>query len=219
MEIYPLYHSGFFLALPHHYLLFDDYQGELPRLDPEIPLYVFVSHSHADHYRRDIVAVTSYYRHRTFLGSGIPDPVFLPVAPGDVLTPDDLTVTALPSTDEGVAFLVEVEGKTIFHAGDLHLWYWDDDTAEERRDMERRYHAALEPLRGRAIDAAFLVLDSRQTEADALGGIAYFNDLTRTKAIFPMHAGDDTATMETRIPKLPRCDNIFFPWRHRVYEL
>lgn len=85
--------------------------------------------------------------------------------------------------------------------------------------MEQRYHAALEPLRGRAIDAAFLVLDSRQAEADALGGIAYFNDLTHTKAIFPMHAGDDTATMETRIPKLPRCDNIFFPWRHRVYEL
>ena len=95
---------------------------------------------------------------------------FFVLTPIDRLELEGLTVTTLGSTDEGVAFLVETEGKTIFHAGDLHLWYWDDDTEAERREMNQRYTAEMEKLRGRRIDVAFLVLDSRQTEWDALLG-------------------------------------------------
>lgn len=31
------------------------------------------------------------------------------------------------STDEGVAFLVTAEGRTVFHAGDLNWWHWEGE--------------------------------------------------------------------------------------------
>ena len=36
-----------------------------------------------------------------------------------------LTIHTYKSTDEGVAFLIEAEGKTIYHAGDLNNWIWE----------------------------------------------------------------------------------------------
>ena len=36
-------------------------------------------------------------------------------------------IRTLKSTDEGVAFLVEAEGKSIYHAGDLNWWYWEGE--------------------------------------------------------------------------------------------
>ena len=35
--------------------------------------------------------------------------------------------TAFKSTDECVAFLIETEGKWIYHAGDLNNWVWDGE--------------------------------------------------------------------------------------------
>ena len=128
-------------------------------------------------------------------------------------------MTTLGSTDEGVAFLVETEGKTIFHAGDLHLWYWDDDTEAERQEMYRRYMAEIEKLRGRRIDVAFLVLDSRQTEPDALPGIELFNDITDTAYIFPMHYSDNEVLLGERISHLKRKDNVIDTRRKPYYEL
>ena len=47
-------HSGFLAELEDVCLLFDYYKGELPELDPDKKMAVFVSHSHYDHYRKDI---------------------------------------------------------------------------------------------------------------------------------------------------------------------
>ncbi|MCM1026065.1 MAG: MBL fold metallo-hydrolase [Roseburia sp.] len=50
MEITYLYHSGFLAETKDCYYLFDYYRGELPCLNPEKPILVFVSHFHGDHY-------------------------------------------------------------------------------------------------------------------------------------------------------------------------
>ena len=57
MRVTFLGHSGFFLELPEADLLFDYYKGELPSPDPERPLFVFVSHAHADHFTRKIFSL------------------------------------------------------------------------------------------------------------------------------------------------------------------
>ena len=60
---------------------------------------------------------------------------------------DACTVSTLKSTDEGVAFLVKTEGKTIYHAGDLHWWDWPGEPEEDNKMMERQYKEELESLK------------------------------------------------------------------------
>ena len=43
-------HSGFLLETQEANFLFDYYQGEIPQMDKDKPLVVFVSHRHEDHY-------------------------------------------------------------------------------------------------------------------------------------------------------------------------
>lgn len=50
MEITYIYHSGFLVETAECYYLFDYYKGTLPPLHSEKPIFVFVSHSHEDHY-------------------------------------------------------------------------------------------------------------------------------------------------------------------------
>lgn len=57
MKITYLGHSGFLAETEEHYLLFDYYTGKLPVFLPEKKLTVFVSHSHQDHYNKEIFAL------------------------------------------------------------------------------------------------------------------------------------------------------------------
>ena len=50
MTVTFLGHSGFLAELPSVTLLFDWWKGELPALRPGVPLYVFASHRHEDHF-------------------------------------------------------------------------------------------------------------------------------------------------------------------------
>ena len=50
MKITFIEHSGFMVEMEHTVLLFDYYHGKIPTFDKNKTLYVFVSHSHADHY-------------------------------------------------------------------------------------------------------------------------------------------------------------------------
>ena len=51
MDISFLGHSGFLVRLASVSLLFDWSEGELPALEPEVPLLVFASHGHEDHFQ------------------------------------------------------------------------------------------------------------------------------------------------------------------------
>lgn len=219
MKVYPIFHSGFFVELEKHYLLFDYYKGQIPLLDSEKPLYVFVSHNHYDHYNPQIESATQYYKSRKFIVNGVHDSKYIYANANEEILVDDVKITTLESTDEGVAFLVETEGKTIYHAGDLHLWYWDDDTEEERQNMYNRYMSEMKKLEGRNIDAAFVVLDSRQSDDYAMFGLNIFNKLTNTKTIFPMHYSYDENLMEKRITAISNNSNVINTRRYKYYEL
>ncbi len=53
MQVTHIFHSGFFVETAQADFLFDWWKGTLPaRADQRKPFYVFVSHSHGDHYIR-----------------------------------------------------------------------------------------------------------------------------------------------------------------------
>lgn len=50
MKVIHIYHSGFYIELAQCAMLFDYYEGELPPIRTDMPLYVFASHVHQDHF-------------------------------------------------------------------------------------------------------------------------------------------------------------------------
>jgi Predicted Zn-dependent hydrolases of the beta-lactamase fold len=61
MKITFIEHSGFMVEMEHTVLLFDYYHGKIPTFDKNKMLYVFVSHSHADHYNPVIWELKEQY--------------------------------------------------------------------------------------------------------------------------------------------------------------
>ncbi len=185
-----IFHSGFVVTTAAHRLVFDYFKGNLEISDDGVTTVFFVSHHHEDHYNRAIFRYASrpetYYVLSRDVWGAPPEAAVTVAGPNDEFEVGGVRVRTLRSTDCGVAYLVEVDGKTVYHAGDLHLWTWDGATAEQNRGMEIRFCRELEKLRGTAIDAAFLPLDPRQEESGGLG----FDYAMRTldiKHAFPMH--------------------------------
>ena len=105
---------------------------------------------------------------------------------------DDLTTEqALNLADElidaGVAFVINVNGMNIYHAGDLNWW-----NAEGRGELYgevygREYKRALKPVINRHFDLGFVVLDSRMGEEGYFLGLEHFVKNFECDYIFPMH--------------------------------
>lgn len=137
MRVTFLAHDGFFIELNQVCLLFDWWKGVLPPL-PDKPLLVFVSHRHEDHFNPAVFALADCKADIQFLlGSDFhltphnltkwqlsPETAAKCRRCGkhDTFTPlPGVTVETFPSTDEGVAWMVTVNGQSIFHAGDPEL--------------------------------------------------------------------------------------------------
>lgn len=80
-----------------------------------------------------------------------------------------MKIRAFKSTDEGVAFLIETEGKRIYHAGDLNNWVWAGEPEADNKRMSENFHKELEKMKGIHIDVAFMLLDPRQEKDFYLG--------------------------------------------------
>lgn len=221
MKIYPIYHSGFMVELEHHILLFDYYMKDLPIIQSDKPLYVFVSHKHQDHYNPEVFEKTKGFKNRTFiLANEIKQtPIHvIHMHHDETIHVDDMTISTLLSTDSGVAFIVEAEDKVIYHAGDLHLWLWEDDSEQEAKMMRGSFMAEMKKIKDRHFDLAFLVLDPRQGDELACEGLEIFNEWTDTSVIFPMHFSSDPARMEELLLKVKNSENIVNTERVKEYE-
>ena len=207
MRVTFLEHSGFLVETGFAALLFDWWKGELPALPPGVPLYVFASHGHPDHFDPKIFALNDGNRDVSFLlGQGVSlDPRHLQrwgVSPetvekarvrqgGQTLSLPQAEIETLSSSDEGVAFLVTLpDGRTVFHAGDLNWWHWEGEDRAWNRNMEVNFKKYTEPLRGRKIDLAMLPLDPRLGEA-GFWGPAYFLETADIRHFLPMHQWGD----------------------------
>ena len=146
-----------------------------------------------------------------------------------------IRIHTLESTDMGVAFCVETEGRRIYHAGDLNVWYWNDEPMEDNiasehkcceqmqilADMYRHEPAqtgegaGLHQDHGRKedlIDVAFVPLDPR-LEEHAPRCIAAFMDILGAPYVFPMHywEREEEARAYLQDPRLAKYrDRIIF---------
>lgn len=195
MKVTYLQHSGFWVELQTANILFDYYKGTLPKFDKKKKLYIFASHRHYDHYKRSIFDLKEKYPNITYiLSDDIPrknynlDAVFC--GPNMRYETEDIAVSTLRSTDEGVAFLVYCEGKIIYHAGDLNWWYWEEEGRVYNEMTRRNYQYEMSKLRDVPIDVAFVPLDSRQVEGFGKG-FRMFLEETTAKYVFPMHSWGD----------------------------
>lgn len=221
-----IHHSGYLIESAHALFLFDFVEGTLPPLALDKKLFVFVSHRHQDHFSPDIFELAHSHADTVFVLSSDIRPNKVPesakkktffMKPHKVLefpqegTDADsfaLRVTTFKSTDEGVAFVLELrdascishsfpdhEGNfssVVYHAGDLNDWRWNGEPLSWNNNMSTNYKRELKKIHDAGFypDIAMLPLDGRQDDLFYLG-IDEFMDIVGAKKIFPMHFWGD----------------------------
>ena len=200
MKITYINHSSFSMELESCILLFDYFEGDIPKFDNSKKIYVFSSHSHHDHYNKCIYDLKSIYKDVTYILSDdikVDDSneiVF--VKPDEHIKIDSLEIKTLKSTDIGVAFIVKVEGRNIYHAGDLNWWHWEgENTIEENKHAEFIFKEEMNKIKGNTFDIAFIPLDSRQGNEFCIGFDTFMKN-TDTKVAIPMHCWGDYSVIK-----------------------
>ena len=139
MTLRYIFHSGFLLETERCILIFDYWMDPAnvmkPYIDPSGSkhIYVFASHFHEDHFTKEIFEWKNnnpftdytYILSKDILKRRRAKKEYADVwmAKGAVWEDENIKVTATGSNDSGVSWIVETDGKTIFHAGDLCNWY------------------------------------------------------------------------------------------------
>ena len=191
-------------------------------LPSEKPLYVFASHRHPDHFSKVIFDLAKEHPDIRYLLSfdiwrkRVPEElkertVFL--KPGEVFEDGYVSAEAFRSTDEGVAFWCGADGFSLYHAGDLNHWYWEEEDEQWNHNMTKAYREEIGKMKGRTADAAFLPLDPRLGQYFWLG-IDDFMKEADARFIFPMHFWGEYDVAE-RLKALP-CSE---PYRDRIVEI
>ena len=215
MRLTYIFHSGFVLETEKSILVFDYWMdpGNVMEavLQSDKPLYVFSSHFHEDHFTREIfkwrksksnvkyILSKDILRHRR----ACKEEADAWLAKGASWSDERISVKALGSTDSGVSWIVETEGKRIFHAGDLNNWYarflpeavpgktFYSEEFEEYIDPiahEKQYLGELKDIRKVAdsFDLVMFPIDGRIGNGYTLGG-RQFIERFKVGMFVPMH--------------------------------
>ena len=212
-KVYFIQHSCFLIEFDDKYLLFDyfnkesisdivSFHGSLPSLDKNKKLYIFASHSHKDHFTIDVLNFIKDYNVFYIFSKDIKlDKKYLKqigfdlknrdkikfVSADNKYKIDDMVVETLRSNEAGVAFVVNTNGQSIFHAGDLNWWNVEGRGELYGEQYGREYKRALHHILNRHFDIGFVVLDTRLTEDGYFLGLDYFIKNIDCDNIFPMH--------------------------------
>ena len=187
MRLVYIYHSGFVVEAEGFSILIDYFKdtnpgpakgfvrGEL--LKRPGTLYVLASHFHPDHFNPDVLKWKEEKDDIKYIFSKdilkrrrakAEDAFYM--KKGDVYQDEHLTIRAFGSTDVGISFLIEAQGKLIFHAGDLNNWHWKDESTPHTQ----------------AMDVVMFPVDPR-LGTDFMRGAQQFIDRIKTGIFVPMH--------------------------------
>lgn len=190
-----LAHSGFAVETDTKVLVFDYYKDDGKCIEAYAkgpkPLWFFVSHWHEDHFNKAIAHFedsTAYY----IVNDGVPfqckdTKKMQSMRLYDTIHMNDATITQYGSTDEGGSFLVQTDGLSIFHAGDLNWWHWLGDTDENNAFAKDNFEREMKRLAGQTMDIAFFPVDARLEGAREWGVKGFLKDVSVTKCLIPMH--------------------------------
>lgn len=196
VDLYFLHHSGFMLELETMILVFDYYLDPLKRLEDRLektdkPVYFFVSHVHGDHFNRAIrkfeKRASGYFLHRDCHLALADESLLHEMDVGETVNEGPLSVHMYGSTDAGGSYMVEAEGLTIFHAGDLNWWHWAGEGDSENREARDWFFRELSCIKEKEVDIAMLPVDARQQIAREWGVKAYLSHFS-AGLLIPMHA-------------------------------
>ncbi|NLX71425.1 MAG: MBL fold metallo-hydrolase [Clostridiales bacterium] len=237
-RIWYLHHSGFAVETDKNYFIFDYSQDEpaegdrslnngvvsLKDLDEDKSIFVFVSHAHADHFNR---VIFEWQYERPDIRYILSDDVHLDgkyrnccfLSPYRELTVDAVKIRAFGSTDVGVSFLVEADGISIFHAGDLNCWYWYyESTEDELKQDKQNFEKEVERIKGQKVDIAFFPVDPRLKEYFHMGG-EYFIKTIKPKLFVPMHFWDQYRVTREFADKVEDPQTKIVPLSHRGQQI
>ena len=211
MKVTYLCHSGFSVEWENCFWVFDYHEGELPEFPVKKQGLVFVSHKHGDHFNPEIFRWRERYpgieyildkgiylnrsiKERYRLSDWDLQQIQVAGARQNYELRDGqgnaIRLRTLKSTDCGVAFLLEYQGKCIYHAGDLNWWLWEGESKQSANNMTANFLREMEELSGVDIDVAFVPLDPRQGK-DAWLGMDALMRHAHVKRAFPMHFWND----------------------------
>ena len=215
MKLTYIFHSGFALETENCILVFDYWLDPAQVIDRMLkcdkPMYVFASHFHEDHFNRDIFTWKKVKANITYLLSkdilkhrrAGREEADIWLAKGGSWQDGLIQVNAAGSNDSGVSWIVQTEGKYIFHAGDLNNWYarfLTDDyqggtiySPEFGTDInpekeEKRYLGELKDIRKLTdhFDIALFPIDGRIGNGYTRGARQFINHF-RVRLLVPMH--------------------------------
>ncbi|MFZ4455044.1 MAG: MBL fold metallo-hydrolase [Bacteroidales bacterium] len=234
MRLTYIYHSCFAIEAEDYTILIDffkDTDGDFDTgyvnrelLTRSGRLYVLSSHSHHDHFskkvlkwrekRPDIIYILSkdiLLCHKAKSDDGH----FIDKL--ETYEDDLLKVTAFGSTDIGDSFLIEVEGKRIFHAGDLNNWHWkDESTSEEVEKAERLYLSELADISEKIsrLDVVMFPIDKR-LGSDYMRGAEQFLSAIKVDLFAPMHFGKYYESAAAIRPFAESKGSRIVEWKHK----
>ncbi len=197
MQVTYFHHSGFMVETKQHCIIFDYYteNGKYDFLDiskyRNKKIFVFVSHFHQDHYDTKIFDWQKIIPEIQYILSDDVTPVKFvqnvhKVHFDRTYEINDISIETFHSTDEGVAFLVNVDNQIIYHAGDLNWWHWKGESEQFNKTIAGMYQKEINKMKKMLIDVAFLPVDPRLEENDILA-LDYMLKTVSVKKVFPMH--------------------------------
>ncbi|MFL0195477.1 MBL fold metallo-hydrolase [Clostridium sp. WILCCON 0269] len=208
IKIYYLYHSSFAVETLNHFLIFDYYKDSLNSCKHTLEngliskdiikdkknILVFSSHSHPDHFNPIILKWQESNPNIKYIFSSDIQITnskknYYSLSPYENINLNNVYIKAYGSTDIGVSFFIKIDGVSIFHAGDLNLWYWKEDSKEEQKTAKENFEKEISTLKDETIDFAFFPLDPRLGEYYSSGGEYFINEL-KPKFFIPMHFWD-----------------------------
>lgn len=205
MRLTYIYHSGFAIETHNFTMIIDYFQDSLGDKKGVVydrlllrpyKLYVLSTHSHEDHFnpevfewrkRRSDICYIMSSDIKTSIKQSIPNINFL--SKDESFTDDLIKIDAFGSTDLGVSYKIKTEKKTVFHAGDLNNWHWNEEsTPEEIEEAQSAYHKELDHLASvtPCLDLAMFPVDPRLGKDYMLGAEEFLQKIP-TKLFVPMH--------------------------------
>ena len=234
MKLTYIYHSCFALEFDAFTVIVDYYKDTVMPFEKGLihsqllnrpgKIYILSSHSHPDHFNPEILLWKQqrddiqYIFSHDILDAGLAtkeDAIYLNKL--DIYEDNHLKVKAYGSTDIGISFLIQAEGKQIFHAGDLNNWHWNEECPiEESQGYETNYLNELKLIVNDVnhLDLAIFPVDPRLGKEYMRGAEQFINQI-QTDIFSPMHFDEAyiKAAAFTLYAETKRCESI--KWAHR----
>lgn len=199
MHITYIFHSCYIVETSNYILVFDYFKGTLPSFNNHKKIIFLVSHIHKDHFNKVIFEYAKEYSNVSYIidkAVNLEDNVEgIKVEGNCEYDYQGMHIQTLTSTDEGVAFYIEVDGYKLYHAGDLNWWHWEGESKADNDWHAYAFHIQIEALKEKNLDVAFIPLDPRQDQ-NAWWGFLDVLNACEIKHVFPMHFGKNIKKMQ-----------------------